>query len=64
MPQNSEPFVQVEFEVLFNCGTEEAAAPSSTFAVCDRSAYRAARTEEEEIDMWVYLIHSVRHVAF
>ena len=55
MAEDAEPFVQVEFDVLLDCGPEETAAPTPTFAVGDRAADRAAGTEEEEIDMGVDL---------
>lgn len=39
LAQDPEPFVEVEFDVLFDGGTEEPSAPASAFAVCDWAAY-------------------------
>lgn len=55
LSQDSEPFVEVEFDVLFDGGAEEAAAPASAFAVGDWAADRAPGAEEEEVDVGVHL---------
>lgn len=55
MAQYSKPFVQVEFDVLFDGGAEESAAPAAAFAMCDGSTDRSAGTEEEEVDVGIYL---------
>lgn len=55
MPEDAEPFVQVEFDVLLDCGPEETPAPASTFAVGDWTADGAAGAKEEKVDMGVDL---------
>lgn len=53
--EDFEPFVEVEFYVLFRGGAEEAASPAAAFAVGYRSSDGAAGGEEEEVYVWVYL---------
>lgn len=55
MAEDAEPFVQVEFDVLFYSGAEEAAAPATAFAVGYWAADSAPGAEEEEVYVWVYL---------
>lgn len=53
--KDAQPFVEVEFDVLFNGGPKEAAAPATTFAVGYGAADGAAGAEEEEVYVGVYL---------
>lgn len=55
MSNDFQPFVEIEFEVLFSCAAEETAAPAATTAMGDGLTDGAAGGEEEEIDVWVYL---------
>lgn len=55
--EDFKPFVQVEFEILFGCGAEEAAAPAATSSVSYRLTDGAARGEEEEVDVWIHLAY-------
>lgn len=54
--EDAKPFVQVEFDVLFYGGAEEAASPAPAFAVGYWAANGAAGAEEEEVYVWVYLV--------
>ena len=55
MPQHLEPFVQVEFKVLFRSRAEEATAPAAAATVRYGTTDGAARGEEEEVDMRIDL---------
>lgn len=55
MAEDAQPFVEVEFDILFDRGAEEAAAPAAAFAVGYRAADGAAGAEEKEVYVWVYL---------
>lgn len=55
MPKNSKPFVHIQFDILLNGSAQEAAAPATSFAVCDWSPYGAPRAEKEEVDVGVDL---------
>ena len=48
-------FLELEFEVCFNCAAEVSAAPATTFAVGDWAADCASGGEEEKVDVRVDL---------
>lgn len=55
MAKHAKPFVEVEFDILFNGRAEEAAAPTTALAMGDRPSHGSARTEEEQIDVGIDL---------
>jgi len=59
VPEDFEPFCKIELQVKFEGRAEEAAAPAAAAAVGYGSADCAARGEEEEVDVRVYLADCV-----
>lgn len=55
MPEDFEPFVQVQLEVLLCRAPDESAAPPAAASMCYGLADGTPRGEEEEVDVWVYL---------
>lgn len=55
MSKDLEPFIQVELEILLRGRAQKSPSPPSPFSMCNGSANRAPRGEEEYVNVWVYL---------
>lgn len=55
MPKHAQPFVEVEFDILFYGRAEEAATPTTALAMGDRPSHGSAGAEEEQIDVRIDL---------